>query len=180
MVLYPFQQRYEKLSCARTLYQDISKLRLMGHRNIRKTRYLLLKIKVLCVFRFNNCTLTVDHVFQKINRCYFYSNLPRARVRKKTSNTDDQLHTMARRPPGRGGNPKPLASCIMNLFFARTDHRPRRIGICGCPQRWACGTINGYKWVHERRRRVPACGIGSSVDGTHVLYDFFLTGLTYA
>ena len=115
----------------------------MEHRNRRTTRYLLLKIKVLCVFRFNNCTLTVDHAFQKINRCYFYSNLPRARVRKKTSTTDDQHHTMARSPPHRGGNPKSLASCIMNFFFARADHRPRRIGICGYPQRREWGTVSG-------------------------------------
>merc|ERR1712194_145317 len=102
------------LSRARTLYQETSKLRLMEHRNSRTTRYLLLKIKVLCVLRFNNCTLTVDHAFQKINRCYFYSNLPRARVCIKTSTTDDQHYTMARSPPRRGGNPKSLASCIMN------------------------------------------------------------------
>ena len=148
----------------------------MEHRNSRTTRYLLLKIKVLCVFRFNNCTLTVDHAFQKINRCYFYSNLPRARVRKKTSTTDDQHHTMARPPPPR--RKSEIARLLYYEFLFRS-RRPsskthRHLRIPSTPG------VRDREWVHERRRRAPACGIGSSVAGTHVRYDNFLTGLTYA
>ena len=81
-------------------------------------------------FRFNNCTLMVEQAFQKINRCYFYSNLPRARVREKRQPPTTTTTPWHAPPPHRGGNPKSLASCVMNFFFARADHRPRRIGIC--------------------------------------------------
>ena len=164
------------LSCTRMFYQETSKLWLMEHRNSRTTRYLILNIKVLCVFCFNICTFMVYHAFQKINRCYFYSNSPRARVRKQTSTTDDQRRTMARSPP-----PPRQKSEIARLLYYEFLFRSRRplskthrhLRILATPG------VRDREWVHERRRRAPACGIGSSVAGTHVPYDNFLTGLTY-
>ena len=146
-------------------------------RNSRTTRYLLLKIKVLCVFHFNIWTLTVYHAFQKINLCYFYSNLPRARVRKTMSTTDDQHHTMAR-PPSPLPRRKSKIARLLYYEFLFCSRRPsskthRHLPVPSTPE------VRDRQWVHERRQRAPACGIGSSVAGTHVRYDNFLTGLTY-
>ena len=83
-------------------------------------------------------------------------------------NVDDQHHTMARPLPPCSGNPKSLASYVMEFFFARGGRRPRPMGIYGCPHRRELGTTAAATeyFLHSARCMVMRRGEHGSGCGT--------------